>query len=227
MNNNNLDDFLNELYENWIDTVIENVPLVENYNHNFNRYHFINNGLHIYNNRYVSTRVPTNEEDTLDILNFIRNRSTPERNTNSNTYSNIIGSERNRNLNINMMNNFRELISERRIQNENNTETPEISNLLTDLFGNIFNYISEPLFEDVKVTISEENFNKLKTIHIKEENKNEYTEKDCNICLESFNIDNELKILPCNHFFHTECIKEWLCNEKINCPICRKDIRDK
>ena len=66
----------------------------------------------------------------------------------------------------------------------------------------------------------------LKSINITEENKEEFKEKDCNICLEQFNTNNELKVLPCNHFFHKDCIKEWLCNEKVNCPICRKDIRE-
>ena len=41
----------------------------------------------------------------------------------------------------------------------------------------------------------------------------------CIICQNK--ISNQfLRVLPCGHFFHIECIDYWMC-DKMNCPICR------
>ena len=47
-----------------------------------------------------------------------------------------------------------------------------------------------------------------------------YTEKSCGICLEEYNLENDIIVsLPCGHIFHKEC-KEILKDNE--CPICRK-----
>lgn len=71
-------------------------------------------------------------------------------------------------------------------------------------------------FEDVKVTISKDEFNKYK--YVKCDNCS------CSICLE--NIKSFATKIPCGHLFHKKCIKNWLCNENVKCPLCRKDVRD-
>ncbi|XP_057494302.1 E3 ubiquitin-protein ligase At1g63170-like isoform X1 [Actinidia eriantha] len=45
----------------------------------------------------------------------------------------------------------------------------------------------------------------------------------CCICLSRYANDDELRELPCSHFFHTECVDKWL---KINacCPLCKFEI---
>ncbi|RVW77594.1 E3 ubiquitin-protein ligase [Vitis vinifera] len=45
----------------------------------------------------------------------------------------------------------------------------------------------------------------------------------CCICLEKYIDNDELRELPCGHFFHKECVDEWL---KINarCPLCQSEI---
>lgn len=284
--NNNIDDFLNELYENWIDMVIDTVPLVRNMENNFNRRHFINNGLNIYTNRYHRNTNPygpiSRRQRTFDIMHLRRNGESESQSTTENYYQNSnyelmtdflnIRNEINRTRSF--VNNYEqpyynrqeeeqnellyeqqnELNEEQNDTNEqqnglnnntneerqhnfyrnfyqnyyqNNTgENTDISNLLTDLFGNIFDFMTEPVYEDVKVTISENDFQKLKTIKITHENIDKYKDKECNICLDSFNLNNDIKLLPCNHFFHNNCIHDWLCNEKINCPVCRKDVRE-
>jgi hypothetical protein len=50
---------------------------------------------------------------------------------------------------------------------------------------------------------------------------NENDEK-CSICLE--NIENQVSKTKCNHFFHKNCIFEWINNNKNTCPLCRKNI---
>jgi hypothetical protein len=32
----------------------------------------------------------------------------------------------------------------------------------------------------------------------------------CSICMEDFKLNEEAKKLPCKHYFHTQCITEWL-----------------
>ncbi|GFS40980.1 C3H4 type zinc finger protein [Actinidia rufa] len=45
----------------------------------------------------------------------------------------------------------------------------------------------------------------------------------CCICLSRYADADELRELPCSHFFHTECVDKWL---KINacCPLCKFEI---
>ena len=46
---------------------------------------------------------------------------------------------------------------------------------------------------------------------------------ECAICLESFK-ENEDYVTPLNcdkHFYHSDCIEEWLSNENF-CPLCKK-----
>ncbi|KAK4343460.1 hypothetical protein RND71_036554 [Anisodus tanguticus] len=45
----------------------------------------------------------------------------------------------------------------------------------------------------------------------------------CCICLAKYEDNNELRELPCSHFFHTQCVDKWL---KINasCPLCKSEI---
>ena len=47
--------------------------------------------------------------------------------------------------------------------------------------------------------------------------------EECSICLEKFNINEEVFKTPCEHLFHVTCITEWLYKNK-TCPICRYDL---
>lgn len=47
----------------------------------------------------------------------------------------------------------------------------------------------------------------------------------CPVCLEDFEEDQEVRILPCSHSFHTDCIDPWLLNVAGSCPLCRIDLR--
>ncbi len=55
------------------------------------------------------------------------------------------------------------------------------------------------------------------------ENKTKNSEF-CTICQENYSNESKLKILPCGHFFHCDCIEPWLLNCSSLCPICRKKI---
>jgi len=113
-----------------------------------------------------------------------------------------------------------------------NTEPTIESNLLNSLFDffldNSLNFnqnLYEDLQEDVKVTLTQEEFNKFNKIRVSNDNYEKYN-KQCNICIEDYKINDFVIELPCKHLFHKECIENWLCKEKISCPVCRKDCRN-
>ncbi|KAI1301151.1 hypothetical protein EDD11_005775 [Mortierella claussenii] len=47
---------------------------------------------------------------------------------------------------------------------------------------------------------------------------------ECVICLEEFEDETELRVLPCRHEYHVACIDSWLTTRKKLCPICKRDI---
>jgi len=45
----------------------------------------------------------------------------------------------------------------------------------------------------------------------------------CRICFSEYKDGEEIGVLPCNHFFHSECIQEWGKRRPV-CPFCEIDI---
>tara|TARA_B100000674_G_scaffold490900_1_gene507779 strand:- start:441 stop:1067 length:627 start_codon:yes stop_codon:yes gene_type:complete len=45
-------------------------------------------------------------------------------------------------------------------------------------------------------------------------------QENCPICMGENKIKQLQKLLPCNHFFHQKCIKDWFKIKK-ECPVCR------
>ncbi|KAI9084523.1 hypothetical protein K1719_033511 [Acacia pycnantha] len=48
-------------------------------------------------------------------------------------------------------------------------------------------------------------------------------ESQCSICLEDFDEHDDVLVLPCDHFFHNNCIVKWL-NTGHTCPLCRFEL---
>eukprot|EP01084_Bolivina_argentea_P024720 46016_1 len=46
----------------------------------------------------------------------------------------------------------------------------------------------------------------------------------CAICLEDFKINEKLRLLPCHHGFHVECVDPWLTKSSELCPMCKQSI---
>lgn len=49
---------------------------------------------------------------------------------------------------------------------------------------------------------------------------------ECSVCMDAVDIGDEVTILPCNHWFHGECVGAWL-KEHDTCPHCRAGIMPK
>ncbi|CAG8554860.1 4184_t:CDS:2 [Paraglomus occultum] len=47
----------------------------------------------------------------------------------------------------------------------------------------------------------------------------------CAICLDDFVEGDEVRCLPCEHEYHTECIDPWLTEKSSKCPLCKFDCR--
>ena len=46
----------------------------------------------------------------------------------------------------------------------------------------------------------------------------------CAICLNSMQKGERVRVLPCFHSYHINCIDKWLCIRS-NCPLCKRKVR--
>lgn len=46
----------------------------------------------------------------------------------------------------------------------------------------------------------------------------------CAICLDEMNAGQEARLLPCSHFFHQDCVDDWLLTRHKSCPVCRQVV---
>ncbi|XP_071809220.1 uncharacterized protein [Asterias amurensis] len=48
-------------------------------------------------------------------------------------------------------------------------------------------------------------------------------EKECSICMGDYETGENMRRLPCFHFYHAVCIDKWLKENRI-CPVCREEV---
>ena len=201
-----MDNDLEEIYENFIDQIINEYPLTTDRLSEF--------------------------EDAININQQIVNRiSSIRRYFDQETRPSYIQQE--------------EYVQEEYVQEEYIQEEyiqENFSNTIPTTFdGDIINTIFEYLLnntldnstftdlnelDDVKITLSKEQFEtfeKKKFSELKDKSKGAI---NCSICMDDYKEEDQIVILKCNHYYHEKCIENWLCNQKVTCPICRKDTRE-
>ena len=91
----------------------------------------------------------------------------------------------------------------------------QILNIINVVFPN-FDHL-----ENVKNTVIKEELDKLQIVYFSELKTDE---KECSICLDTFEPDSKIRLIDCKHVFHSDCLDIWLLQHDYKCPHCREKI---
>ena len=98
----------------------------------------------------------------------------------------------------------------------------------TQLFSRLFQAPLPPpppsFFENIKITLNGEDFDKLEKALYKDIKDNDEVPKQCSISLMDFEDEDEIIKLPCGHYFELGSIKHWLMECSNKCPVCREEV---
>lgn len=226
-----IDQVYDDIFDTWMQEFIDSVPLTQRHRQQqrprptrtvFESGTTINTTTTIRNGRVVSSSSTSSD----DALNEIIRQLTPQ----------LISSALRSGREVTTVNNYSNgVLRSSHTNSSDNAEEPAndratasilqefLHETTADMLSSMFDGNGESrAFEDVKVALPKEQFDKLERISFAK------CECDtCHVCMEEFSDDNSVLIkLPCAHVFHQECISRWLCNEKVTCPVCRSDVRD-
>ena len=102
------------------------------------------------------------------------------------------------------------------LRRRNDLDYPNVDNMsyeellaLEDRMGNVNRGLPKEKIDK----IPKEKFSRYKFIDDK-----------CIICQYEFQPNEIVKVLPCKHCFHPDCIEEWLKNQKV-CPYCKGEVK--
>ena len=172
-----------------------------------------------------------NQDSTIKDLEFIYNEmKTKESNFNIKDYdlNNNILYDNNYNFNDSFHDDYNfDIINDEDLQEELAIKAVE-QQILDEICPNpdAMSYEQLLALEDnvgsVNKGLTDEQIQKLPLTKFK---KKKFAENfQCIICMEEFQEKETVKLLPCGHIFHDNCIKQWLLKQK-TCPFCKSEIR--
>lgn len=92
-----------------------------------------------------------------------------------------------------------------------------------EAFDRVMSQLMEQNQQNGAPPASEDRINALPKKRMDESMLGSDNKAECSICMESVELGTEVTVLPCQHWFHFDCIKSWL-TEHDTCPHCRKPI---
>jgi hypothetical protein len=250
INNNREIDYINTVYNNLFSNII-NYPDVNGLNLDRNELNYPDvNSSNLDNDELDNPELDNIENDNFTVYESNVNNTPEINNSNVNNTPEINSSPYRRYFNNNIFNDNRETniysnndLIDGHIVIDNFINIFEtISRNMNNIpYNNVNDISTNIVYDDVKIVLTEDEFNNLesfeynisnlcKTVNENDNdienntyNENDIIQKECLICTECFEEGEILKKLNCNHVFHIDCIKSWLCEESKKCPICRVD----
>jgi hypothetical protein len=240
-------DRLEELYENFIDRIINDYPLTTNRSSDYDD--AININQQIINRisnirRYLTDAEHTSQDDTFDDdvvrrqgTSFTEDTFDDDVVRRQGTFDDIVESWNGEYVNDEYINNIEYVTEDLTLDNmltENTSrDFEDFTEANNHIIDTLFNYVVNTTFSDftytdlnelndVKITLSKEQFDKFEKMDVSDSDKL----TNCSICMDNYELNEKMIILKCNHTYHEKCIENWLCNQKVTCPICRKDTRE-
>ncbi|OMJ23435.1 RING-H2 finger protein ATL72 [Smittium culicis] len=98
---------------------------------------------------------------------------------------------------------------------ENDDGRPKMLKSASNVISNTFTQVKSGIFGSILNTSNEAGS--------KQEKKSNSNE--CLICFEIIDVGDNIRIIPCLHKFHQECLDTWLTSRSGSCPNCRYDLR--
>ena len=228
-------DDLEEIYENFIDQIISDYPLTTNRLSEFDDAININ---HQIVNRISNIRRYLESNDQEDTFNDVRRQGTFNEDVvrRQGTFNEDVVRRQGTWQNTNEQEEdyiFQEDYQYNEEDNDINTTDAFDGNVINSIFEYLINStLSDSTFtelndlDDVKITLSKEQFNKFEKKNVLDIENITKCGVNCSICMDDYNEKEKVVLLKCNHYYHESCIENWLCNQKVTCPICRKDTRE-
>ncbi len=56
-------------------------------------------------------------------------------------------------------------------------------------------------------------------VHVVQGEGSAWAGEMCTVCMAKYEVDDLVKVLPCEHAFHKECIEQWFSNSSTKCPL--------
>jgi hypothetical protein len=113
---------------------------------------------------------------------------------------------------IKMENERRNRMNNHQNQIQRNLDINQINNINPNFFEPVHPNYEHPTDKTIINTLPE-NF-------IEDVEKLNNEKKNCLICLQNFRNGDKATYLPCFHFFHSNCVNDWLKTQNF-CPICK------